>query len=448
MVIDSPYMPGAGLIPPQRAGRSAQFNVAVDALIRTENYGAPRKSPAIYTGVRGMGKTVLLRSVQDVAEHRNFLVARSVADARSSLPQRIATDVAAAVTTLQTPRKGVWDRLTTALGRLNIELDVAGLLKITRAADPKTSALVDRDALLDVLAGAADIAREHGRQGLCLTLDELQSTTDAGAVTIAHVLQELGDERSHRAVVVVGAGLPNTPDVLATAGTFTTRFGYYRLDGLTPSEILEGLLPPANRLDVRWSEPALRLIQAETKGSPYLLQLYADNAWRIASPTAGTTIDLDVTRSGITAARQQLRDGLFRTSYNRATPTEREFLHILAQTADAEGTAPISDIAADLGKTRTQLSTTRARLIDKGLIESTSYGTVSFVLPGFADYVREQHGDPAAAEPASDREQLLRQIEHLQRQLDTRPAPDTASTSADTAPPDQYIEPPRAEGGP
>lgn len=443
-VIDSPYMPGAGLIPPQRAGRSAQFNVAVDALIRTENYGAPRKSPAIYTGVRGMGKTVLLRSVQDVAEHRGFLVARSVADSRSSLPQRIATDVAAAVTTLQGPRKGVWDRLTAALGRLDIELDVAGLLKITKSADPKTSALVDRDALLDVLTGAAEIAREHGRPGLCLTLDELQSTTEAGAVTIAHVLQELGDERSTRAVVVVGAGLPNTPDVLATAGTFTTRFGYYRLDGLTPPEILEGLLPPANRLDVRWSEPALRLIQAETNGSPYLLQLYADHAWRIASPTAGTVVDLDATRSGIAAGRQQLHDGLFRASFNRATPTERDFLHTLAQTADAEGTAPISVVAADLGKTSSQLSMIRARLIDKGLIESASYGTVSFVLPGFADYVREQRGDPPAAS-STDREQLLRQIQHLQRQLDTRPA---ATTPAEPAPPDQHIEPPQAQAEP
>lgn len=68
----NPYAPGAGTPPPALVGRDAQLETARVALART----LTRRSAQhlILHGLRGVGKTVLLRAVSGLAEHDGYHV--------------------------------------------------------------------------------------------------------------------------------------------------------------------------------------------------------------------------------------------------------------------------------------------------------------------------------------------------------------------------------------
>lgn len=123
-------------------------------------------------------------------------------------------------------------------------------------------------------------------------------------------------------------------------------------------------------------------------GSPYLLQLYADAAWRVANPDSGTTIGACEVAGGVSTAERTLWDGQYRGRWNRATPAERELLTVIAHSLDERGVASTSDISARLGRSTPSLSRARAGLIDKGLIEAIGYGQLAFTVPGFERFVR------------------------------------------------------------
>lgn len=283
----------------------------------------------------------------------------------------------------------LWQRWKDRLAGLDIELSVAGLT-VTKPADPKTSGIIDRSALQDLLVSSAQVAAEHEYKGICLTIDEVQSAPKSGRITLAHLLQELGDDQAPHRILIICAGLPNTPEALGDAGTFTERFDYRKLVGLTLTEAAEALLAPANRLGVVFAEPAVDLLLSEAHGSPYLIQLYADRAWRVATPSHGGLVAHAHVEQGLAVANAQLHDGMFRARWNRAAPTERRFLTTLAQVAGPDVGAEIGAIGQQLGRSTQQLSTIRARLIDKGLVEPAGRGRLRFSTPGFDRYIRGQ----------------------------------------------------------
>lgn len=157
-------------------------------------------------------------------------------------------------------------------------------------------------------------------------------------------------------------------------------------------------MEPAQRLSVRWAEESTEGIAALCAGSPYLLQLYADAAWRAATPDAGAVISPREVGAGVTIAERTLWDGQYRGRWNRATPAERELLGAIADSLDECGIARAADIGDRLGKTNQQFSRDRANLVDKGLIEAVGHGRLSFAVPGFERFVRtiadQERGDP------------------------------------------------------
>jgi DNA-binding transcriptional ArsR family regulator len=134
------------------------------------------------------------------------------------------------------------------------------------------------------------------------------------------------------------------------------------------------------------------LVLNEAQGSPYLVQMYGDSAWRHANPQPGGTISYSAAHAGLGTARHELHTGLFRGRWNRATAAERDFMTAMVHSMTTGPTAAISDIAAALGKPQTQISYLRGRLLDKGLITAPSRGRLAFTMTGFDHFISEETG--------------------------------------------------------
>ena len=380
--MDSPYAPGAGVAPPLLVGRDQARGRAAELFARTVNFGSPGRSPLVLTGVRGVGKTVLLRSMAEEAAAQGFLVAAVTVDRRGPLAVRIATAIAGAMEPLKPAPSTRWRRWVSSLGQLSVEVSVPGV-KIERppraAGDP---AAADRDATVALVAESARLARLD-RPGLVIAFDEVQEGPDSDLGVLNAIAQELVAEP----LVVLGAGLPQTPDRLMQAGSYAERFNYHVLGPLAPPEAAAALLVPASARQVGWDQDAAEHVLTAANGAPFLLQLYGDAAWRAASPGPGGRIGFTAAQAGVATAVRELHDGMFRGRWNRASPVERQYMVAMAQHLGQDGTAGTGQVAAAMGRPLANLSYVRARLLDKGLIQPIGYGRVAFSFPGFETFV-------------------------------------------------------------
>lgn len=390
-MMDSPYSPGFGARPAVLVGREAQLARAAASLTRVANSRKAASSALVLTGARGLGKTVTLGVIAETAADRGFVTATVAFDSVSDNVQLLAGRIAEAVAPLESKASEGWARLRQRLAGLSVELN-AGVVKISSSpagsADDHRGA-VQRQVLAELLSGAARLATEHDRPGLAVLLDELQEAPHAQLVVIANAIQDaLGSNGGSAPLVVFAAGLPETPERVMAAASFTERFDFRGLGRLDRDAAERALIEPANQAGVTWDAAAAAGVLEAAGGSPYLIQRLGDEAWLLADPAQGDTISLDHAQAAVTEVRDNLAGGMFRGRWVKATPLERAFMVAVAQVVDDQGIAQTRHITAVTGRTTPQWSRVRGSLIDKGLVESAGTGTLRFTMPGFAEFAR------------------------------------------------------------
>ena len=390
-MIFSPYTPGAGATPPALAGRDDLLAEAEAVLARAAHFAAPGSAPLVWTGVRGVGKTVALGELRRRAR-RSFATVHVTADREGHLAPRLAEAVAATLADEQVDRSGRrWARLAERLAAFDISVSVAGVLTVgTSARQGATQGGVARDDLRRLVQDACDQVVDAGRSGLLITVDEVQEPPAADLTALVSLLQDLAG--GERPVVVVLAGLPATPERLMAAGSFAERFAYQRLRNLTPAAATAALVAPAQEQQVTWTVGAADLVLSLSRGAPFLLQLYADGVWRAARPERGGRLEIEQARTGARETEGRLWEGQYRGRWARATPAEQILLAAVAACLGPDGTAAVSEVAARLDRPVQGLGPARAALVDKGLVEAPARGLLAFTVPGFEAFVRAQGG--------------------------------------------------------
>lgn len=420
-MIGDPYTPGAGVQPPTLAGREEVLVTAESLLDRMVHFGKPASAPLVLTGVRGVGKTVVLHEARRRAAGRGILAVSLTADRSPGLGKRLAEAVGRVLAAAGVNRTGrAWERLVERLSTYDVRVSVAGVVTIGTGAAPDSHARdPGRDQLRDLLEDTCDQVAAASLSGLLLTVDEVQEAPVEDLTLLVTTLQDLAG--GDRPIACFLAGLPATPEKLMGAGSFAERFRYQRLENLTPAASMSALLRPAEERGVRWDERAAEAVVYLSGGAPYLLQLYASETWRSAAPDAGSVIDLAAAHEGARSAESVLWNGQYRGRWARSTRVERELLVAIATTADDTGVARTVDLTAHLGKSTHQLSKARASLIDKGIVDAPAHGALAFTVPGFERFVRaQQEGTDAtsAADAAID------QLTRVQPALPAAPPPD------------------------
>ncbi len=388
-MIPSPYTPGT--VPSVLVGRRAELEAAEADLAVMATYGRFLGRVQVQTGSRGVGKTSLLKAVADSAAEVGAVVAWVTARGDESLVASLAHALDQRLDAIglgHAHRSALRDRLRTLTLELGGGPAKAGLEVDLRPAGPRSAGAASA-ALGELVTTASLAARERGSAGLCLVVDEIQAAPRADLRTLAYAWQELQAQQPEPAAVMFAAGLPNTPDVLTAAVTFSERFAFRTLHRLEDTDAREALDRPSAAHGVTWDDALLDDVVALAEGYPYFLQLYGDALWRLARPAAGDRLG-----SGLLAPAQELvieeMTTMFRARWAKATPAERRMLAAMAGLGGGEEPVRRGEVARSLGVSTNDLSVARRSLLDKGLIEVASRGTLRFAVPGFGAFVRAE----------------------------------------------------------
>jgi AAA ATPase domain len=390
--VRNPYAPGAGQRPPELAGRDREL-AAFDVVLERVARGRPERS-LILIGLRGVGKTVLLNAMRSAAIQRLWGTGKVEARPDQSLRRPVAAALHMAVREIA-PRHRNPERVRELLGVLKafaLKANDAGAKLRDRwtppIEGPATTGRADTGDievdLVELLVDAAELARDIG-SGVALFVDEMQDLPSADVSAVCAACHELSQQGLP--LVIIGAGLPHLPAVLAASKSYSERlFRYVRIDRLDRPQAERALTAPAKEEGVEFQPEALDALYEVTDGYPYFVQAYGKVTWDHAPATPITAADV---RVAAPEAETDLAVGFFGSRYDRATPAEREYLRAVAElTRDADRPVSTAEVAAHLGRRQSSLSPARDALIKKGLLYSGERGTIAFTVPHFGAYLR------------------------------------------------------------
>jgi hypothetical protein len=388
--VRNPYAPGAGQRPPELAGRDDELH-AFDVALERVGRGRPERS-AVLTGLRGVGKTVLLNAFRSAAVRRGWGTGKLEIRPDRSLRQPLAAALVPAIRELGANE--------------GESAHVLGILKAFTQADPMPAgrARAGRGAgraagsgtrwqpgidvasvrgradsgdieidLVELFVDLAGLAGDVGK-GVGLFIDEMQDLAPEDVSAICAACHELGQRGLP--LVVVGAGLPHLPAVLSASKSYSERlFRYTRIGRLDRASADAALQLPARDEEAEFDPAALDAMYALTGGYPYFVQAYGKAAWDCAPRSPITDADIALAAPG---AEAELAVGFFGSRFERATPAEREYLRAMADVSDAEAgdddAVPTAAIATVLGRPAQSLSPARDALLKKGLVYSGDAG--------------------------------------------------------------------------
>jgi hypothetical protein len=398
--IRNPYAPGAGQRPPELAGRDEQLT-AFEVVLERVAKGRPERS-LVLTGLRGVGKTVLLNALRGTAVRKGWGTGKLEARPGQGLRRPLSSALHQAVRELGPPHEDSVDHVLGVIksfahrdagagARLKDQWSPGIDVPAVRGRADSGDIEIDLVELFTDLGGlAADVGK-----GVGIFIDEMQDLGPDDISALCAACHELS--QSGLPVIVVGAGLPHLPAVLSASKSYSERlFRYQRIDRLAREAADRALEAPAADEDAAYEPDALAAMYDATGGYPYFIQAYGKAVWDLAPRSPITAADVAVAAP---EAESELAVGFFGSRYERATPGERDYLMAMADVAvaqaeaggDVEGDAVLSsDVAAALGKKPQSLSPARDSLLKKGLVYSGERGRIAFTVPHFGRYLRER----------------------------------------------------------
>ncbi|MGI9084862.1 MAG: ATP-binding protein [Aeromicrobium sp.] len=396
--IRNPYAPGAGQRPPELAGRDEQLR-AFEVVLERVAKGRPERS-LILTGLRGVGKTVLLNALRSSAVRAGWGTGKLEARPDQPLRRPLSSALHTAVRELGHPQA---DDVTHVLGVIKsfAQRDTGPDAKLRERWNPGIDAPAVRGRadsgdieidLVELLGDVGGLAADLGK-GVAVFIDEMQDLGPDDVSAMCAACHEIS--QASLPVIVVGAGLPHLPAVLSASKSYSERlFRYQRIDRLDRTAADHALAAPAKEEGAEFTPEALDAMFTATGGYPYFIQAYGKEVWELAPRSPVTADDVAVAAP---AARNELAVGFFGSRYDRATPGEREYLRAMADAAEqhphadpAADSVPTAAVAEVLGRKPQSLSPARDTLMKKGLIYSGERGRIAFTVPHFGRYLRDQ----------------------------------------------------------
>ncbi len=389
----NPYSPGAGLRPTELAGRDDDIE-AFEILIDRAEAGRPSRS-IVFTGLRGVGKTVLLQDLAGRADQRGWITARVEAD-RGSGPTSFTDGLSRSLATSLRREQGRERGRGTTRERLRAALRTVTSFSMSFNPDGAVSLGFDVDPAKgradsgSLYADLTDLALDLGDAaleldvGVAVFIDEMQDLTAEELSAVCRACHETGQRSSPW--FVIGCGLPNLPGALATAESYAERLFDYRLiDRLPDAAARSALVNPARIEGVDWDADAATHVVAQSAGYPYFIQQFGQSTWNDAAASPITHADA---QRGVKVGFERLDSGFFRARWDRATPSERAYLAAMADDGDRPSSS--GEVARRIGKKPTALGPARANLIHKGIIYAPEHGQIAFTVPGMSKFIERR----------------------------------------------------------
>jgi hypothetical protein len=384
----SPYRPGNGIDPPYLGDREEQIE-EVRAFLRNPRH--PRN--VLITGLRGVGKTVLLNRIQAEAEASGWIVVdREFSEADSephAFASAVLTDVNRALR-----RLSLSARLKDRAGvMLQAAVDLVGALTVSYgefrvSVDPKRRRgepprRLDDD-LRDALTHICELCLKSEFKGLVLRYDEFHVVRERPATpTLSALLSATSVVQQHSLpLMLMLCGLPPVVDNLSRSKSYSERmFATQELGNLRPPEDRAAFVDPAVRLGRRYADEVVDGVMADSGGYPFFIQVYGDALWTGSHGDTISMADLRRLRPRILAT---LDAGFFRARYVRASPQERLLMRNVASFGES---ATIEQLQQASHKRNNEIQPTVSALIQKGLVYRPERARIAFTAPMFGAFL-------------------------------------------------------------
>ena len=386
----NPFRPGAGHQPPYLAGRQSERQQVLKLLEQDVVF-----ENALITGLRGVGKTVLLDSLKPSVASENWIwigtdLNESASISEDNIATRLCTDLSIATSTIVVSAVTKPPTNTLTYERLKRIYDRTAGLPL--------------DKLKAVIESAWDALSITGARGIVFAYDEAQNLTDHAAKErfplslLLDTFQSL--QRKGLPVLLVLTGLPTLFPKLVQARTFSERmFRSIFLSRLSRDESREAILKPIEDTDsVRLSDQSVDTVVNLSNGYPYFIQFICREVYdafirRLDKGERASVPVADIER--------KLDTDFFAGRWAKTTDRQRDLLSVIAQldSRDAEFTVQeIVEKARELsirGFSSSHTNQMLSALGSQGLVFKNRHGKYLFAVPLLAGYIRRQH--PIAA---------------------------------------------------
>lgn len=381
----NPYNPGSGLMPPLLAGRSLERE-RFDTLIARVGMGNLANRGLIFSGLRGVGKTVLLNQLRKQAEQHSWLTVQfegrreEKGDAGNQV--RLADEFERALLRSKNQRiKKASRRLLRGVESFKVQVLGSGIE--VGFSSPDQSPVRLEISLMNLVEMLIEPLKGSGK-GCALFIDEMQELEPqllSSLLALQHAAHQEGWP-----FFIIGAGLPTLPATLSAARSYAERLFDYRVVGPLGAEAAEqALAEPAEKCGARYSGDAMTYLITEAEGYPFFLQVFGQQIWDIAQEKEFSLRDAE---EAVYRGFEHLDQGFFPSRWDRATEKERRYMRAMVNAGQEVMDA--SDVISTLGGTYSDWSVARASLIKKGAIYAPERGKLAFTVPGMARFI-ERH---------------------------------------------------------
>ncbi len=388
MRIINPYRTGAGLMPGVFAGREELIENSTE-YFESIKEGIPIKSIA-FSGYRGVGKTVLLNRLQEIAEEHDISSYHIEIERTSSFIAKLSDCCKKFIrknSTLE-KAKNVISVAIDALKSLEISYSPESsdfTLSMQERALYKTSDL--SQGLQDLFCSIGEIAKKK-KTAICLFIDEFQYISQEEMDAFISAL--------HRAnqlslpIMAVCAGTPEMIKMLYKEKTYVERlFIFPKLEMLTEKDVAIAIAEPGKKVGLSFTDGALKEIYNITEGYPYFVQQYGQILCNQIS--TDTNITETFVKNILGKYYEELDKNFYMVRFTERGALEKECLIAMAQAEILP--CNISFIAKMTNKTTKQIAPTLSRLKNKGLISFENINEIDYTVPGFPGYIKRNQSE-------------------------------------------------------
>ncbi|HCC57089.1 MAG TPA: hypothetical protein DEQ47_07465 [Solibacterales bacterium] len=359
-------------------------------------------SNLVLTGLRGLGKTVLLETFKPLAIQTGWLwagtdLSESTSISENNMATRLLTDLAIVTSTIVV---AVDPSRQIGFGDPPPE-PITMNFAFLRSVYESTPGLAS-DKLKRVLEMVWSHIDALGRKGIIFAYDEAQNLADHAAKDqyplslLLDVFQSL--QRKGCRYLLALAGLPTLFPKLVEARTFSERmFHVVFLMPLNHAETTEAIRRPIQKdsCPVDFSINSTETIWSITRGYPYFVQYVCREVFDVWVQAMDT--DQPIPSVPVAEIIRKLDSDFFAGRWAKATDRQRALLGIIAGLTNCDQEFTVQEIVQDARNVKlpksfssSHVNQMLASLSEAGLVYKNRHGKYSFAVPLLGDFIQRQ----------------------------------------------------------
>ncbi len=391
-------------MPPHLAGRESEY-AEYDRLLEQDEI----LENLVLTGLRGVGKTVLLETFKPRAVQRGWLwatadLSESASISETALAERLLADLALITSSTTVSESEPYKQV--GFGSPSEPREVPLSHQVLVEVYERTPGLTS-DKIKATLEFTWEHLRQQGEHKVIFAYDEAQNLTDHASKdqfplsVLLDVFQSI--QKKGIPFMLVLAGLPTLFPKLVDARTYAERmFRVMTLTKLSDEASREAIIKPVEVADcpVHLTPESVDVIIHESAGYPYFIQFICREVYDVF---VRQHADEESKPVPVEAIQHKLEADFFAGRWARITDRQRELLWAVAHLEHADEEFTISELT-EMTKTLlpkafspSHANQMLASLAERGMIYKNRLGRYSFAVPLLGRFIRRTYvlpGDP------------------------------------------------------